>query len=129
MSPTLPPQAGAAPASDPSLAKVGPELQVLYAAYLAAQQSGRRLVSPDASIRLVEDRVVIDAVASADVQDLKAQLVALGMQGAVTAGRIVSGQLPIASIPAMAALSELTFARAAMSAPHRGAADRGVRER
>jgi hypothetical protein len=120
MSPTLPLQAVAAPASDRMPAKVAPELQALYAAYLTAQQSGGRLVAPGPSIQLVEDRVVIDAVASADVQDLKAQLVALGMQGAVTAGRIVSGQLPIAKIPEMATLPDLRFARAAMSTTQRG---------
>jgi hypothetical protein len=40
------------------------------------------------------------------------------MQGAVSAGRIVSGQLPISQIPAMAALPELRYARAAMSTTH-----------
>ena len=37
---------------------------------------------------------------------------AQGMRGTVTAGRIVSGQIPIAQIPAMAALPSLTFAHA-----------------
>lgn len=76
---------------------------------------------PNPRMRVVEDRVLIDAVAANDVNDLKAHLVALGMRNAEVAGRIVSGQLPIAAIPAMAALSSLTFARAAMTAPHGGA--------
>jgi len=116
----------AAPASDGALAKIGPELQALYAAYRAARESGQSLVLPDRTIRVVEDRVIIDAVASGSVEDLKVSLVALGMRGAVTAGRIVSGQLPIAEIPAMAALPSLTFARAARSTT-RGRVGEGVR--
>ena len=101
-----------------TLAKVGSELRALYEAYRLAQEQGRPLVTPDPTIRVVEDRVIVDAVASGDVEALKARLVALGMQGAVTAGRIVSGQLPIAQIAAMAALPELRFARAAMPTTH-----------
>ena len=101
-----------AAASGEALAKVGPELRVLYESYLAARTSGRPLVVPDPSLQIVEDRVVVDAVASASVGDLEAGLIALGMRGTVTAGRIVSGQIPIAQIPAMAALPSLTFAHA-----------------
>jgi hypothetical protein len=115
---TLVPGVAAAPASDGALAKVGPELRALYEAYRAAQQSGRPLVLPDHTIPIVGDRVIVDAVASDSVAELKLSLVALGMQEAVTAGRIVSGQLPIAQIPAMAALPSLTFARAARSTTH-----------
>jgi hypothetical protein len=124
----LAPVAGvaAAPAGDGAWAKVGPELRALYDAFREAHASGRPLVLPDPAIPVVADRVIVDAVASGDVADLKAGLVALGMQGAVTAGRIVSGQLPISAIPAMAALPGLTFARAAVTAPHRGAG-KGVR--
>lgn len=110
----------AAAASGEALAKVDPELRVLYESYLAARASGRPLIVPDPSLQIVEDRVVIDAVASADVEDLKASLVALGMRGTVSAGRIVSGQIPIAQIPAMAALPSLTFARAARATTHGG---------
>jgi hypothetical protein len=113
-------------ASGDALRKVGPELRALYQAYRAAQQSGRAMILPDSAMRVVEDRVLIDAVASEDVSDLKVHLVALGMRESVTAGRIVSGQLPIAAIPAMAALPSLTFARAALVAPH-GGGGKGVR--
>ena len=119
------PGVAAAPTSDGALAKVGPELRALYEAYRAAQQSGRSLVLPDRTIRIVGDRVIIDAVAADSAAELKLSLVALGMQEAVTAGRIVSGQLPIAQIPAMAALSGLKFARAARSTTH-GRAGEGV---
>jgi hypothetical protein len=112
---TLGSSAGVALADDGALAKVGPELRALYEAYRIAQEQGRPLRLGDPSIRLVEDRVIVDAVASGDVLALRDRLVALGMQQAAWAGRIVSGQLPIAQIPAMAALPELRFARAAMS--------------
>jgi hypothetical protein len=46
-------------------------------------------------VRLVDNRVVVDAVASGDVNALKADLESLGMQHAVAFGRIVSGQLPV----------------------------------
>lgn len=72
--------------------------------------------------------MIVDAVAAGDVVDLRRALVALGMRQTATAGRIVSGQLPIAAIPAMAALPSLRFARAAVTAP-RGAAERGAEQR
>ena len=108
----------AASAGDGALAKVGPELRALYETYRMAHERGHPLVLSDSTMRVVEDRVIIDAVASLDVEALKVRLVALGMRGAVTAGRIVSGQLPIAQIAAMAALPELRFARAARSTTH-----------
>jgi len=110
---------GAAPAHDRVGAKLAPELRALYEAYRVARDSGRPVMSPDPAIPIVEDRVLIDAVASGDVGDLRRSLVDLGMREAVTAGRIVSGQLPIAAIPAMAALAELRFARAAISTTRR----------
>ena len=69
--------------------------------------------SKDPLVRVVDDRVVVDAVASGDVNALKSDLISLGMQEAVAFGRIVSGQLPISAIPAMAALPSLNFARPA----------------
>jgi len=111
---------GAAAPSDGPMAKVAPELQALYEAYLVAQGRGAQLVPVTPWVMVVEGRVIIDAVASGEVNDLKADLVALGMQQAASAGRIVSGQLPISAIGAMAALPSLRFARAAMSSTHQG---------
>ena len=98
-----------------ALSKVGPELAALYDEYSAALEAdkagGFRTANP--LVRVIEDRVLVDAVASGDANVLKADLVSLGMQEAVAFGRIVSGQLPIFAIPAMAALPSLNFARAA----------------
>ena len=108
-----------AAASGDTLAKVSSELRTLYAQYLV-RTGGGPLVVTDPLIQIVEDRVVVDAVAADGVDHLRASLVALGMEQAVTAGRIVSGQLPIAKIPEMAALPDLKFAQAAMSTTQRG---------
>jgi Subtilase family len=64
---------------------------------------------------VIDDRVVIDAVATDDVEHLRADLVYLGMQEAVAVGRVVSGQLPISSLEAAATLPSLKFARAAVA--------------
>jgi hypothetical protein len=98
-----------------ALYKVAPELAALYDEYSAALESDKagefRTANP--LVWIIEDRVLVDAVASGDANVLKADLVSLGMQEAVAFGRIVSGQLPIVAIPAMAALPSLNFARAA----------------
>ena len=80
-----------------------------------ARQTGAPLVSTDPLVPVVDGRVTIDAVASGDVEDLKNDLLALGLEQAASAGRIVSGRLPVAAIAAMAALPSLRFARAAMA--------------
>ena len=111
---TIVSSAGVIAADDAALAKIGPELQALYRTYRMAQEQGRPHVT-DPTIQVVEDRVVVDAVASGDAGALRDRLLALGMRSTAMAGRIVSGQLPIGQIPAMAALPELRFARAAVS--------------
>ena len=102
-----------------ALSKVGPELAGLYDEYSAALASGKTagFRSANPLVRVIEDRVLIDAVASDDVNVLKTELCSLGMQQAVAFGHIVSGQLPITAIPSLAALSSLNFARAASAMP------------
>jgi hypothetical protein len=104
------------------MSKVAPELVALYdeySSYLASHKAGA-FRSADPLVRVTDDRVVVDAVASGDVNVLKADLVSLGTQQAVGFGRIVSGQLPISAIPAIAALPSLNFARAASALPQGG---------
>jgi hypothetical protein len=96
------------------MSKVGPELITLYnqySSYVASHNPGA-FQPTDRLVRVIDDRVVVDAVASGDVNALKADLVSLGMQQAVAFGRIVSGQLPISAIPTIAALPSLNFVRA-----------------
>src|SRR6266436_3388660 len=104
------------------MSKVGPELMSLYdqySSYMKSHNAGA-FQPTDRLVRVIDDRVVVDAVASGDVNALKADLVSLGMQHAVAFGRIVSGQLPISAIPAMAALPSLNFARAAAGSTRGG---------
>ena len=105
-------------------AKIAPELVALYdeySAYLSAKKPGafRSFHFPG---RIIDDRVLIDAVASGKADLLRSELTEVGMRHAVAFGRIVSGELPIAAIPKLAGLPDLKFARSA------GAAARGGEE-
>jgi hypothetical protein len=95
--------------------KVAPELITLYeeySSYLASDKRGA-FKSANSLARVIDDRVLIDAVASGDANVLKMDLEALGMKQGVVFGRIVSGQLPILSIRSIAALPSLNSARMA----------------
>ena len=111
------------------MAKVSPDLAVVYDEYTSYQaQGGRGVFTPrNPLMRVIDGQVVVDAIAAADVGALQADLQALGMQGAVTAGRIVSGQLPISAIDALAALASLQFARPAYASTHTGPLSPGAR--
>lgn len=96
--------------------KIAPELNALhdeYSAYLASK-SKNAFRPTNTLLQIVDDRVVIDAVAAGEASALQADLVASGMQNSVTFGRMVSGQLPISSIPKLTSLSSLNFARPAV---------------
>jgi hypothetical protein len=99
----------------PQSAKIAPELIALYDEYTSHPASGRKepFRSANPLLHTVDNRVVVDAVASGDASVLEGDLVALGMRDAVRFGRIVSGQLPISSIPALATLPSLNLVRAA----------------
>ena len=92
--------------------KVGVVLSVLHEEYTSHQRlgDGTDFESENPLIRIVEDRVVIDAVASGDTAALRADLEALGMQHAASFGRMVSGQLPVRAIADADALDSLQFA-------------------
>ena len=104
------------------MAKLTPNLVNLHAQHTfhLAQRGAARFISGDPLITSSNDRVLVDAVASGDVNVLKADLVSLGMQRAVSFGRVVSGQLPIAAIPAAAGLASLRFAQSAAATTHVG---------
>jgi hypothetical protein len=104
------------------MAKVTQNLAGLYEKYIAhlAQRIAVSFRSDDPLVRLVDDRVVVDAVASGDVEALKADLVFLGMDDAVAFGRIISGHLPITAIPAIAGLTSLQSAQSAVAITNTG---------
>src|SRR5262245_13710776 len=81
------------------LAKVDHALAAVHDEYASywAQGGGVVFTSSNPMLRVIAGRVVVDAVAAGDVQALRADLEALGMQATVALGRIVSGQLPIAA--------------------------------
>ena len=74
-------------------------------------------------LRLVADRVIIDAVAAGNPNALRADLEALGMQDISQVGNVVSGLLPIASIDALEALGSLQFARPSYAMTRAGSVD------
>lgn len=89
------------------MSKVAPELIHLHNEYLSYLATGTSGVfkSGNSLVLVVDDRVVIDAVASGEASVLKADLESLGTQHAVAFGRVVSGQLPISAIPSLATLA------------------------
>jgi hypothetical protein len=104
--------ASSSPAGKPS-AKIGADLLALHESYREARQRGVDFRSDNPLLRVVDDRVVIDATAAGDARALEADLVALGMRHAAVFGRIVSGELPIAAIRTLETLASLAFARPA----------------
>jgi hypothetical protein len=104
------------------LAKVDHALAEVYEeqkAYLA-QGSGVGFTPSNQMLRVGAGWVQIDAVASDDVHALQADLEAIGMQGAVAFGRVVSGWVAISAIGDMAALASLHFARPAYATANVG---------
>ena len=115
-------RAWAATGKEEPLAKVDQALVAVsdeYSAYLA-QGGGAAFTPSNPLLRVHEGRVQIDAVASGDVHALRADLEALGMQGAVAFGRVVSGQLPLTAINVLATLASLQFARPAYATTNMG---------
>ena len=64
-------------------------------------------------LRIKDEKVVIDAVATKDVNALAQELEALGMENISVYGRIVSGRLPIPALEPAAQLKTLQLARPA----------------
>ena len=93
---------------DGALAKAGLDLLVLYHEYQAFRRHGGDAFRPSASgVRVRNGRVTVDAIASSTAERLRAVLEDIGLTDAATAGRIVSGHLPIDSIPALARVEAL----------------------
>ena len=107
---------------DGPMAKLPHSLVALHQQFTTqiTQSGAAPFSSKDPLVRMVEDRVVVDAVASDDVNVLKSELEALGMQQAVAFGRVVSGQLPVSALPAAAGLASLRFARPAAAMTRAG---------
>jgi uncharacterized repeat protein (TIGR01451 family) len=114
--------AAAQTGKDPQLGRLTHALIDLHEQHLARTAQGSRaaLRAPNRFVKLVDDRVVIDAVAADDPEALKSEMEALGMENAVVAGRIVSGQLPVSALGSAADLRSLKFAREAAATTRAG---------
>jgi hypothetical protein len=116
--------ASGAPADKPST-KISNDLLALHASYLESRRRGVEFHPASPRLRVVDDRVVINATAAADAGALEADLVRLGLQHAASYGRVVSGEFPIAAIPSLDAVPSLRFARPSVTMKR----SRGVPER
>jgi hypothetical protein len=102
--------------SGPGSSKTHPMLTSLHEERAAhAAVSRERFVSRNELLRVVDDYVVINAVADGDVGALEAALVALGMRNVAVWGRTISGELPLDAIPALDAIPSLRLVRPAIA--------------
>jgi len=91
---------------DGPLWKAGVDLLTLYYRH---QQAGDEatVTSEQSGLRVADGRIVVDAIAAAEPEQLRTDLQGLGMTETAVAGRVVSGRLPIEQIPAAARLETL----------------------
>ncbi len=113
---------------DGLVAKVSRDLAVLYDEYVSYVErgSGETFQPSNPLLRVIDERVVIDAVASGDTGALQSDLEDLGMKKAAAFGRMVSGQLPVLAIDDIAALDTLKFARPAYASTRRRSSSLGA---
>jgi hypothetical protein len=117
-------------AKDPEVSKVGHDLLAIYNEYQAYQKQADAKApgapafkSSNSLARIVDEHVVIDAVAAGDPKVLASELKKLGLKGTAVFGRMVSGGLPISAIPALKTLEALKFARPAYAMTKTGSVD------
>ena len=111
-------------AGGPEGGKVSPKLTALYEEHEAHQAASRTTAfrSRDRLARVVAgDRVVVDVTADGDARALEAALAGLGLRNSAVFGRIVSGELPIAAIPALSNVAGLRLARPSYAMRRAGA--------
>ena len=112
---------------DGPLAKVGQDLAELYHSYDRHQKQAPAEPYQAHGLFTVRDgAVVVDATAHESADALRADLEALGLRRSAQAGRVVSGLLPIESIPEAAELETLLSLRPAVVAPQRRAVSSGT---
>lgn len=96
-----------------------------YQAFKAQVAQGKAVAGQFATRRtmanVINETVVIDAVAANDPQALAQALEALGAQVTGIAGRIVSAKIPLAQLPLLEGVVHLQFARPALAMRHSGA--------
>ncbi len=100
-------------------------LYVEYRDYWTTATAALRTAEPFRSRRTLsqvtsDGRVVVDAVAVDDAEQLAADLDALGAEVSAIAGRMVSARLPIDRIPDLEGVPSLAFARPAVALTNSG---------
>ena len=107
-----------APNEQQSVAKASSKLDGIlmevYAEYQTHQASnirGQTFHSTQTTLRILDEHIVIDAVAVKDPRLLEHELKELGAKSIAVAGLYVSCELPIVAIGRLAGLSSLKFAR------------------
>ena len=112
---------------DGVMARVGFDLTLLFHEHrdfvMRRQATGLKdSFRPSLALARVKDeKVVVDVAAAGDVDELVRQLEAQGMEQLAVYGRMVSGQLPIASLENVAQLPTLKLARPAYATAMAGA--------
>lgn len=112
---------------DGVMVKVGFDLAMLYHEHRDFKQRGgaavlkREFQSSRKLVRVKNEKVIIDAVAKGDVDQLVSELEALGMENTAVFGRVVSGRLPIAALEQVSRLGALKLARSAYAMTMAGA--------
>ena len=76
--------------------------------------TGKSFKSKRSLLRIANNRVVVDAVASEDAEQLQKALESQGMTHSARFGRIVSGRLPIQAINGLEHMPQLNFIRPAI---------------
>ena len=120
--------AGSPKAESPTrpVTKVGAELTAAYETYRTAGVAGADALAAR-GLRVLDGRVLIDAIAVEDGAALGTRLESLGATHVAVAGRVVSGYVPIEAIPALDTLPGLRWARPAalQTRPPGGAQSKG----
>jgi hypothetical protein len=107
----------------PAVILAGHDLSLLHAEYerFMSSDTGLEFVPSNNSLHLIGGSVVVDMVASGEAADLKSDLSAIGFSAHATYGRMVSGLLPIISIPLLEQMETLAFAKPSSVATNIGA--------
>ena len=110
-----PPKASAAEMkSVPAMQKLGPMLSEMVTASRARAFAAAAMDERVNKLMRIEgDYVVVDVAAEHNIEELEAELRALGVQDMASHGRLVSGRIPIASLQRLAASKAVRFARPA----------------
>ena len=98
---------------DGPTAKIGYDLTLLAAERYAhaLELPGETFTPTNRWLQVADNLVQVDVVGTGDLGALQSQLTALGMTNIATAGPMIEGTVPIASLSQIAALPGLVFAR------------------